>query len=630
MEELKRNLKEITKKSAGKDTPSEVQRGVEKTATTSDQRKRKPTQSPSKDDGKKRRLSTDRSPPDANKPLSEDEDLLGEEDDKTSKGKRSHHKKKACSVAGCKFFGSDLKRHLKLHVRKGEIAEDSIKQLATIMTTGKKQRGKSEMQYKSGKRKPGRFKKWCPVQNCSSIVLNVGRHLVNCHGIKKNTTQYKNLVQDVKHYTGIKEISMFLQKPEQSAEEAMAASDDDSDNEMAIRELAEGCGRADDIYPTVYSDNESEEGVRVRVSEERVQVESQSGQDEGKSEHEDESDDQSDSSFEPVASNLTAEQFFKATTPENPRHRWLTGFYDYLSRPAMGDKKKSVRLQHAGQMRILLEYLDPKGDDISCLAQDEGDAVWKRWVKPTLNSGSKKAGTVISYLTTFEKFLSFVTNARYNRSGPPLHPSYIDTFRQVLPEIKGWRSTVDRQTQAEQNQRFMDESDALITPAEKAELKTTEPYVEGLKVLNKADQGKVLSFQEYVDARDLLITIFSIDNATRPGPLNNATLKDYETARTEQGNRIMLVARHKRSREGPAILGMTPELQRLMEIYVKKIRPQFAPPFETHLFLTKEGKPFPEGTIGRRTRTFFAKTKLRIGEKLASVSVRKFVSTKAK
>ena len=176
----------------------------------------------------------------------------------------------------------------------------------------------------------------------------------------------------------------------------------------------------------------------------------------------------------------------------------------------------------------------------------------------------------------------------------------------------------------------MDESDALITPAEKAELKTTEPYVEDLKVLNKADQGKVLSFQEYVDARDLLITIFSIDNATRPGPLNNATLKGYETARTEQGNRIMLVACHKRSKEGPAILGMTPELQRLMEIYVQKIRPQFAPPSETHLFLTKEGQSFPEGTIGQRTQAFFIKTKLRIGENLASVSVRKFVSPKAK
>ena len=311
----------------------------------------------------------------------------------------------------------------------------------------------------------------------------------------------------------------------------------------------------------VYSDHESDASANEKEP----------------SEHEDQSDEDSESSFEPVSSSVSAEQDFTSTTPENPRHRWLTGFCDYLSRPAMGDKKKSIRLQHAGQMRILLEYIDPKGDDITFLAEDEGDAVWKRWVKPTLNSGSKKAGTVISYLTTYEKFLSYVTNTRYNRSGPPLHQNYLEVFKQVFPEIKGWRSTVDSQTQAEQNQHFMDESDALLTPAEKGQLKQSEPYVEGLKALNQADQGKVLSTQEYVCARDLLLAIFSLDNGTRPGPLNNATLKDFETARTEQGNRIMLVARHKRSKKGPAILGMTPDLQRLMEIYINKIRPQFAP-----------------------------------------------------
>ena len=140
MEELKCNLKEITvNKSEGKDTPSKVQRGPEN--TMNDQRNRKPTQTPSKEDGKKRQLGSDRSPPDASKPTSNDEELQGEEEDSTLKGKRSHHKKKACSVSGCNFFGSDLKRHLKLHVRKGEIAEDSIKQLATIMTTGKKTTG---------------------------------------------------------------------------------------------------------------------------------------------------------------------------------------------------------------------------------------------------------------------------------------------------------------------------------------------------------------------------------------------------------------------------------------------------------------------------------------------------------
>jgi len=342
-----------------------------------------------------------------------------------------------------------------------------------------------------------------------------------------------------------------------------------------------------------------------------------------------EPEDQSDASFDPVASNISAEQFFTTTMLENPRHKWLTGFYNYLSRPAMSDKKKAICLQHARQMRILLDYIDPKGDDITCLAQDEGDAVSKRWLKPTLNSGSKKAGTVISYLTTFEKFLTYVTNPRYNQSGPALHPDF-DIFRQVLPEIKGWRSTVDSHTQAEQNQRFMVESDALLTPAEKAQLKTSEPYVEGLKAINQADQGKVLSLQEYISARDLLLAIFSLDNGTRPHPLNNATLKDYGTAKTKKGNRIMLVARHKRSKEGPAILSMTQELQRLMEIYIQKIRPKFAPQSENHLFLTKEGQPFPEGTIGRRTRAFFLKTKLRIGEKLANVSLRKFVSTKTK
>ena len=85
----------------------------------------------------------------------------------------------------------------------------------------------------------------------------------------------------------------------------MEESGDESDNEMAIRKLVEGCGKADDIYLQVCSDTKSQE---------EVQVESESAQDKGQSEHEDESGDQSDSSFEPVASNLTAEQFFTSTT----------------------------------------------------------------------------------------------------------------------------------------------------------------------------------------------------------------------------------------------------------------------------------------------------------------------------
>lgn len=40
--------------------------------------------------------------------------------------KRSHHKRKRCPIEGCEFNGADSRRHLKVHVKKGEIEEDSV------------------------------------------------------------------------------------------------------------------------------------------------------------------------------------------------------------------------------------------------------------------------------------------------------------------------------------------------------------------------------------------------------------------------------------------------------------------------------------------------------------------------
>lgn len=75
-----------------------------------------------------------------------------------------------------------------------------------------------------------------------------------------------------------------------------------------------------------------------------------------------------------------------------------------------------------------------------------------------------------------------------------------------------------------------------------------------------------------------------MDNGTRPGLLNYATLKHYYDAEEERGNRVMLV--HKRSKAGPAIfLGMDPDHQKLMAIYVERMRPQYAESDEVRLFL---------------------------------------------
>ena len=146
----------------------------------------------------------------------------------------------------------------------------------------------------------------------------------------------------------------------------------------------------------------------------------------------------------------------------------------------------------------------------------------------------------------------------------------------MLPEIKGWRSTVDSQTQDIQNQRFLDETEGLLTSEELLTLRSSKPITEGEQIIKQASLGKELTQHEFTIARDMLITRLAIDSGTRPGPLNNATLHDYKSAASEDGIKVMLVAKHKRAKDGPAIVPIQPDLLEHMETYVREVRPKFA------------------------------------------------------
>ena len=304
-------------------------------------------------------------------------------------------------------------------------------------------------------------------------------------------------------------------------------------------------------------------------------------------------------------------------------------FYDFMTRPTAGDKKRSIRLQHASQMRSLLEAIDPKGDDILCLLDDEGDAVWKLWVKPHLTNGTKKPGTIISYLTSYEKFLNFVTHERFNKTAPPVHPDYMKRFATLQKDIKGWRSTVDGQTHHVKNKRMVDETEGLLTLQELTKIKASNVYQNAHRLLIEAGRGRELSLKEFVDARDFLISKFSLDTGTRPGPLNNATLQEYFSGKVEDGCKVMLVAKHKRAKDGPAICPMLPDMYKFMEIYVRKLRPSFAKPGENALFIKKDGNAYPEGTIGRRHSRFIEKCGVQLGSRMAFVDMRKLITTKS-
>lgn len=120
------------------------------------------------------------------------------------------------------------------------------------------------------------------------------------------------------------------------------------------------------------------------------------------------------------------------------------------------------------------------------------------------------------------------------------------------------------------NKRVVDETEELLTLDELACIKKSRCY-NAIWLLVLAGQGKELSNSEFVLIRDFLLTQFSLDTGTCPGPLNNVTMDEYIKGKVDDGCKVMLVMKHKRAKDGPAICPMLPELHKFMEVYHRNI-----------------------------------------------------------
>ncbi|KAJ7381235.1 hypothetical protein OS493_001351 [Desmophyllum pertusum] len=296
------------------------------------------------------------------------------------------------------FNGNDLRRHFKVHVAKRELSEEAVEKLLTVVRAGQIQRGKTQARKGKAPLK-GKLKKWCPVPGCDQIVLDVGRHLRNkkLHDLAKDSREYQRLVRMAKHYKGLDELEDNVIPPPPAIVE-------EEKRKLAEKEDPQpNPNPSDAANPASDAENPASDAANPAGDAEDPASDAASQEEE----EEEESDEDNDYSSTAHPKWI---DYFTAAKPQNNRHRWLVNFFDFLTRPTAGDKKQTILLQHANQMRNLLEAVDPAGDDILCLLDHQGDAVWKMWVKPNLDAKTKKPGTIISYLTSYEKFLSFVNN----------------------------------------------------------------------------------------------------------------------------------------------------------------------------------------------------------------------------
>ena len=609
-----------------------------------------------------------------------------EEEEEEGTAPRSHHGKVKCRVPGCNAVVGDIKRHLYTHAKKSQLEEEDVLKAAAIMKAGKRQRGPRLTAKKSKGGRPGRFKKWCPFSDCFFISPQINIHLRSAHKLKPATALYENMLKAARRYTGLKELDVLLRtspaskspsKPTTLSAPLQAATtpvsgathsssapfpgtsavsatssvplpasapvpvpaSPSSSNPVSTTPAstsAPSLSPAPLPVPALHSSSNPVSPTPASTSAPSsasapVPVPASSSSSEEDEDYSDESSDSSSEGEDGQTVKPKKAEYYSATTFESNRHQWLCGFFKYLHLPDAGYKKLANRLQHVGQMRNILEAIEPHGQDITVLAEDSGDAVWVRWVHPHLENKTKAPGTIISYLTSLEKFFKFVTSKKYDRKAiPPLHGNYEDMFRETIPALRGWRSTVDNETQDVQHGGHLRECDTMLTPKDITKLKESSPYAAGMKALMKAKEGTSLSLQEFADARDLIIVKLAMLVGSRPAPLENATIEDYETAKESGGNKIMLVAKHKRSKAGPASLGMDRELQQLMDIYMKKVRTQVAQEGVEKLFVKVDGCAFKRNTIGRRFRSFWEKSGVRTDKSITQTAVRKFVTTKTK
>ena len=124
-------------------------------------------------------------------------------------GKRSHHNPVKCRVSGCNYFGSSLKRHLKIHIRRNELQEEDVDHAATIMTSGPRKRGKRVIDKANKTTKPGRTRKCCPLSGCQSVVQYMSTHLRRVHNFKPDSVDYKVHLRNAKPYGGLKDLELL-------------------------------------------------------------------------------------------------------------------------------------------------------------------------------------------------------------------------------------------------------------------------------------------------------------------------------------------------------------------------------------------------------------------------------------
>ena len=153
-----------------------------------------------------------------------------------------------------------------------------------------------------------------------------------------------------------------------------------------------------------------------------------------------------------------------------------------------------------------------------------------------------------------------------------------------------------------------------------------------VKLLADAINHRPLTKAEFVTVRDYLLVRAMYENASRPGPLENAKLARFKQAEyTESKWRwTIIIDAHKTTRhQGPVETTMDEGLFGYTRLYMEYVSPCFVVSGVKNIFIKDDFQPFRKGTIGRRVAEVFKRAGLRHDVRVTATKIRKLFSSSA-
>lgn len=286
-----------------------------------------------------------------------------------------------------------------------------------------------------------------------------------------------------------------------------------------------------------------------------------------------------------------AESDAEETLPDSEQKKWqdiylqknpkwtvheyfMSRFFKHLIHVEGGAHSDQQALIHTRQVHLICDTLDAQGTDLACLAKRSGMDIRNKFCLPKLKSKQMTGNTLKVYLRSMQFFVKFLSKGLlYNKT--MLNECHKEVILRLNERLPDYRATVHRRTCHQVTTRKVDKPFSRLTPADVRKVEESEPAKTAEKLIGLAAEKKPLTLTEFTTVRDYLLVTTVYENASRPGPAENALPSRSKQAMYDASkNRYtILVDKHKTKRyHGPAELTVTSQIYSYLQIYVLHVR----------------------------------------------------------